>query len=100
MHHIAEGEERGAHALLEGTEIMVAAHGSFKVVLDDGKNVCTISLDNLSKGLIIKPSIWFKTIWFKTHSYKDYGVSLILADEEYSMDKYIYDYDEYKRLRK
>lgn len=95
LHHIAEGEERGAHALLEGTEIMVAVHGSFEVDLDDGENVCTILLNNPAKGLIIKPGIWFKT-----HSYKDNGVSLILADEEYSRDKYTYDYDEFKKLRK
>ena len=95
LHHIAEGEERGAHALLEGTEIMVAVHGSFAVDLDDGENICTIYLDNPSKGLLVKPGIWFKT-----HSYKDDGVSLILSDEEYSRDKYTYEYDEYKRLRK
>ena len=95
LHHIEEGEERGAHALLEGTEIMVAVHGSFEVDLDDGENVCTILLNNPTKGLIIKPGIWFKT-----HSYKDNGVSLILSDEEYSRDKYTYDYNEYKKLRK
>ena len=95
LHHISKGEERGAHALLEGTEIMIAVHGSFEIDLDDGENVCTIPLDNPSKGLIIKPGIWFKI-----HSYKDNGVSLIFADEEYSRDKYIYDYDEFKRQRK
>lgn len=31
LHHIAEGERSGVHALLEGTEIMVAVHGSFEV---------------------------------------------------------------------
>ena len=94
LHHIAEGEERGAHALLEGTEIMVAVHGSFEVYLDDGDNVCAIPLNNPSRGLIIKPGIWFKT-----HSYKDNGVSLILSDEVYNKDRYTYDYYEYKRLR-
>lgn len=95
LHNILEGEERGVHALLEGMEIIVAVHGSFKVDLDDGISVCTFVLDNPSMGLIIKPGIWFKT-----YSYKDNGVSLILSDEEYSRDKYIYDYNEYKRLRK
>ena len=42
LHHIQEGKDRGAHALLEGTEIMISVHGSFVVDLDDGteKNQC------------------------------------------------------------
>ena len=94
LHHIQEGKERGAHALLEGTEIMVAIHGSFVVDLDDGKEKCSIILDNPGKGLIIRPGVWFKT-----HNYIEDGVSLILADEEYSRDRYTYDYNEYQSLR-
>ena len=94
LHHIQDGKGRGAHALLEGIEVMVAVHGSFVVELDDGNEVCSVILDDPSKGLIIRPGIWFIT-----HSYKDDGVSLILADEAYSRDKYTYDYNDYKRLR-
>lgn len=94
LHHIAEGKDRGAHALLDSEEVMVAVHGSFVVDLDDTINKTSILLDNPYKGLMIRPGIWFRT-----HSYKDDGVSLILASEEYSRNKYTYDYEEYKRLR-
>jgi len=94
LHHILEGKERGAHALLNSSEIMVAVHGSFSVDLDDTNNKITIILVSPDKGLIIRPGIWFRT-----HSYKDDGVSLVLAEEEYVRDKYTYDYEEYKRLR-
>lgn len=94
LHHIVEGKDRGAHALLDSSEIMVAVHGSFIVDLDDTRYQRSIILDDPSKGLVIRPGIWFRT-----HSYKDDGVSLILAEEEYSHDKYTYDYEEYKRLR-
>lgn len=94
LHHIAEGKDRGAHALLDSEEIMVAAHGSFVVDLDDMVNKTSILLDNPNRGLVIRPGIWFRT-----HSYKDDGVSLILASEEYARNKYTYDYEEYKRLR-
>ena len=94
LHHIAEGKDRGAHALLDSEEIMVAIHGSFVVDLDDSDHQTSILLDNPNKGLVIKPGIWFRT-----HLYKDDGVSLILASEEYSRDKYTYDYEEYRRLR-
>lgn len=94
LHHIEEGKDRGAHALLESEEIMVAVHGTFVVDLDDTVNKTSILLDNPNKGLMIRPGIWFRT-----HSYKDDGVSLILASEEYARNKYTYDYEEYKRLR-
>ena len=95
LHHIVEGKGRGAHALLDSNEIMVAVHGSFVVDLDDTINKMSILLDDPSKGLIIRPGVWFRT-----HSFKKDGVSLILAEDEYARDKYTYDYEEYKKLRK
>lgn len=94
LHHIQEGKDRGAHALLDSSEIMVAVHGSFIVDLDDTENKTSILLDDSSKGLMIRPGVWFRT-----HSYKNDGVSLVLAEEEYARDKYTYDYEEYKKLR-
>ena len=94
LHHIAEGKDRGAHALLDSEEIMVAVHGSFVVDLDDTVSRTSILLDNPNKGLMIRPGIWFRT-----HSFKDEGVSIILVSEEYARNKYTYDYEEYKRLR-
>ena len=95
LHHIKDGKDRGAHALLDSSEIMVAVHGSFIVDLDDTENKSSVLLDDPSKGLMIRPGVWFRT-----HSYKDDGVSLILAEEEYARDKYTYDYEEFKNLRK
>ena len=94
LHHIQDGKDRGAHALLDSSEIMVAVHGSFIVDLDDTVNKTSVLLDDPSKGLMIRPGVWFRT-----HSYKEDGVSLIIAEEEYSRDKYTYDYEEFKRLR-
>ena len=94
LHHIAEGKDRGAHALLEGMEIMIAVHGSFVVDLEDGTSKTSVLLDDPSKGLVIRPGIWFRT-----HNYKDDGVSLILADEEYSRNRYTYEYEEYQQFR-
>ncbi len=95
LHHIQEGQDRGAHALLDSSEIIVAVHGSFVVDLDDTNNKISILLDDPSKGLIIRPGIWFGT-----HTYDNDGVSLILAEEEYARNKYTYDYKEFKKLRK
>ena len=94
LHHIADGKDRGEHALLYSSEIIVAVHGSFVVDLEDTETKTSILLDNPSRGLLIRPGVWFRT-----HSYKDDVVSLILAEEEYARDKYTYDYEEFKRLR-
>jgi dTDP-4-dehydrorhamnose 3,5-epimerase-like enzyme len=95
LHHIADGKDRGEHALLDSTEIIVAVHGAFVVDLDDTVSKISVLLDSPNKGLVIRPGVWFRT-----HSYKDDGVSLILAEEEYARNKYTYDYEEYKALRK
>lgn len=95
LHHIKDGKDRGAHALLDSSEIIVAVHGSFIVDLDDTVSKTSVLLNDPSKGLIIRPGIWFRT-----HNYKEDGVSLILAEEEYARDKYTYDYEEFKKLRK
>ena len=94
LHHIADGKDRGEHALLDSTEIIVAVHGSFVVDLDDTMSKTSVLLDSPDKGLVIRPGIWFRT-----HSYKNDGVSLILAEEEYARNKYTYDYEEFKTLR-
>lgn len=94
LYHIVEGEERGSHALLDSSEIIISVHGSFVVDLTDGINKKSVILDNPDKGLIIKPGIWFRT-----HSYKNEGISLILASSEYSRDRYTYSYNDFIKLR-
>lgn len=95
LHHIQEGKDRGAHALLDSSEIMISIHGSFVVDLDDTETKTSIVLDDPRKGLMIRPGIWFRT-----HSYREDGVSLILASAEYARDKYTYDYEEYLSFRR
>ena len=95
MHHIAAGAERGAHAMAEGSEVLVAVHGSFIVDLDDGLSKTSILLNNPTKGLLLRPGIWSRT-----HSYTDDCVALVLASEEYDRSGYIYDYEEWLGVRK
>ena len=94
LHHIKEGMGRGSHALLEGSEIMCTLHGSFDVDLFDGVKKRRITLDEPSKGLLIRPGIWFNT-----HSYKDEGVTMVLSSELYRRESYIYDYDNFLKMR-
>ena len=94
LYRIAEGKDRGAHALLDRSEIMIAVHGSFVVDLDDSMNKISVVLDDPSKGLVIRPGIWFRV-----HGFKNDGVSLILAEAEYSRDRYTYDYEDFNKQK-
>lgn len=94
LYKIFEGKERGAHALLNGFEVMVAVHGSLIVELDDAIGKKNIILNDPSIGIIVRPGIWFRT-----HSYSKQAVLLVISSEEYSRERYTYDYEEFKRMR-
>ena len=55
LYDIPGGEARGAHAHKECHQFLVAVSGSFEVVLDDGVNKRTVSLNRPFYGLHIPP---------------------------------------------
>ena len=58
LYDIPGGEDRGAHAHKECHQFLIAASGSFEIVLDDGKNKRTVVLNRPYYGLHILPGIW------------------------------------------
>jgi hypothetical protein len=91
---IPGGEARGAHAHKQCHQFLVAASGSFEVVLDDGKNKRTILLNRPFYGLHIPPGIWSAEQGFSSGS-----VCLVLASHEYDAEDYIREYDEFRRWK-
>lgn len=87
---IPGGEARGAHAHKECHQFLIAASGSFEVVLDDGVNKRTVLLNRPFYGLHIPPGIWASEQGFSSGS-----VCLVLASQLYVSDDYIRSYDEY-----
>ena len=87
---IPGGEARGAHAHKECHQFLVAASGSFEVVLDDGRNKRTVLLNRPFYGLHIPPGIWAAEQGFSSGS-----ICLVLASECYTEDDYIRDYDKF-----
>ena len=55
---IPGGESRGAHAHKKCHQFLIAASGSFEVLLDDGINKRTVLLKRHFRGLHIHPGIW------------------------------------------
>lgn len=89
---IPGGEARGAHAHKECHQFLVAASGSYEVVLDDGVNKRTVLLNRPFYGLHIPPGIWAAEQGFSSGS-----ICLVLASHVYSEADYIRDYTEYKQ---
>lgn len=94
LYDIPGGESRGAHAHKECHQFLIAASGSFEVLLNDGNTQRLVQLNRPYIGLHIPPMIWASEINFSSGS-----VCLVLASEAYSEEDYIRDYDDYKNLR-
>jgi dTDP-4-dehydrorhamnose 3,5-epimerase-like enzyme len=90
LYDIPGGESRGAHAHKCCHQFLVAAGGSFEVVLDDGKNKRTVLLNRPYYGLHIPPGIWAAEQGFSSGS-----ICLVLASHEYDPEDYIREYKEF-----
>jgi len=93
LYDIPGGESRGAHAHKECHQFLVAASGSYEVLLDDGKNKRLISLNRPYYGLHIPPMIWASEINFSSGA-----ICLVLASHIYSENDYLRDYQEFINL--
>ena len=87
---IPGGEDRGAHAHRKCHQFIIAASGSFEVVLDDGTNKRTVLLNRPFWGLHVPPGIWASEQGFSSGS-----ICLVLASEGFEEDDYIRDYNDY-----
>ena len=90
LYDVPGGEERGGHAHKELFQLIVAAGGSFDVVLDDGKNKQTITLNRPYQGLYIVPGIWRELVNFSSGS-----TCLVMASERYKESDYLREYTSY-----
>jgi len=95
LYDIPGGESRGAHAHKECHQFLIAASGSFEVLLDDGKVKKTIFLNQPFRGLHIPPGVWASENNFSSGS-----ICMVLASEVYKEEDYIRDYDEFLDYKK
>ncbi len=92
---IPGGEDRGAHAHKKCHQFIIAASGSFEVVLDDGTNKRSVLLSRPFWGLHVPPGIWASEQSFSSGS-----ICLVLASEGYDENDYIRNYDDYLKYLK
>jgi dTDP-4-dehydrorhamnose 3,5-epimerase-like enzyme len=90
LYDIPSGESRGAHAHRACHQFLVAATGSFEVILDDGQEKKRIILNRPDIGLHIPPGIWASEVNFSSGA-----VCLVMASHIYDELDYIRDYRVY-----
>jgi len=90
LYDVPGGEVRGGHAHKDLFQLIIAASGSFNVILDDGNVKRTFILNRPYQGLFIIPGIWRELDNFSSGS-----VCLVLASSPYDETDYIRDYDDF-----
>lgn len=95
IYDVPGGQIRGGHAFKEQQELIVALSGSFDVVIDDGKQKQTFSLNRSYYGLYIPTGLWRSMENFSTNS-----LALVLSSTIFNKEDYILNHKEYKRYLK
>lgn len=94
LYDIPGGESRGAHAHKQLSQLIIAASGSFRVTLDDGKVKRSFFLNRPYQGLYVKPGIWRDLDDFSSGA-----VCMVLASDVYMKEDYIRDYKVFVEFR-
>ena len=95
LYDVPGGECRGGHAYKENEEFIVALSGSFDVILDDGKEKKTYTLNRSYYGLYVPKGLWREMNNFSTNS-----LAMILSSTDYDANDYVRDYDEFLKLKR
>ena len=90
IYDVPGGEKRGGHAYRNNQEFIIALSGSFDVIIDDGCERKTFSLNRSYYGLYIPKGLWREMSNFSTNS-----LALVLASTVYDKNDYIYDYESF-----
>jgi len=95
LYDIPSGETRGGHAHKELYQLIVAASGSFDVLLDDGKNKKVVTLNRPDYALMVVPGIWRELLEFSSGA-----ICLVLASHKYDENDYLREYSDYIEFKK
>ncbi len=94
LYDIPGGESRGGHAHKELQQVIIAASGSFDLIIDDGKNKKTFSLNRPNIGVLMP-----KGLWRELDNFSSGSICLVLASDIYDENDYIRNYEDFKKLK-
>lgn len=87
LYDVPGGESRGGHGHKALQQLIVAASGSFDVIVNDGSVKRTFSLSRPNVGLLMPPGLWRELDNFSSGS-----ICLVLASLPYDEEDYLRDY--------
>jgi dTDP-4-dehydrorhamnose 3,5-epimerase-like enzyme len=90
LYDVPAGAERGGHAHKKLQQFLVALSGSFDVILNDGKQEKTVTLNKPYEGLLITNGIWRELKNFSSGS-----VCLVVASDVFEEADYIRDFEDF-----
>ena len=94
IYDVPGGQTRGGHAFKNQLEFIVALSGSFDVVIDDGINKQTYSLNRSYYGLYIPDGLWRQMENFSTNS-----LAMVISSTKFSEDDYIREYPDFLKYK-
>lgn len=94
LYDVPGGEARGGHAHKKLQQLLVAASGSFKVIIDDGDEKRTFFLNRPYQALYIVPGIYRELEDFSSGS-----ICLVVASHCFDENDYIRDYSKFIKYK-
>ncbi len=94
IYDVPGGECRGGHAFRRNEEFIIALSGSFDVVVDNGYEKTTFSMNRSYYGLYIPAGLWREIDNFSSGAF-----ALEFGSMPYHTDDYIRNYNEYLTLK-
>lgn len=91
LYDVPGGGSRGGHAHKHLYQLIVAASGSFDVLLDDGVNKKIVQLNRPYYGLLVVPGLWRELFEFSSGA-----ICLVFTSHKYDESDYLRDYSEFK----
>lgn len=93
LYDVPGGAERGGHAHYDLQQLIIPLAGSFDIILDDGYNQETITMNRAYMGLLID-----KMVWRELKNFSSGAVCMCLASDIYKAEDYIHEYSEFKKI--
>lgn len=90
LYDVPSDAYRGGHSHKQTQELLIALSGSFDVILKDGKQTKTVTLNKPNKGLLIVDGIWREL-----ENFSSGAVCLVVASDVFDEADYIRDFDTY-----
>ena len=95
IYDVPTGATRGQHANWKCAEVIFPLHGAFDITIDDGRYHKTYHLDTPSQGILIPAGVWCELKNFQAGT-----VCMVCADQSYSEEYYVNDYQQYLEERR